>query len=831
MLRCLIAALAVVLFCASAALARPFTVDDLLAEESFGAAAFDPSGRWLVFEQRDRFDSARRFDHDLAIGVALSRLYVTPVTGKGRAEPLVPGPAGAGVVMADFSPSGDRLAVFRLQGRTWRLGVVELDGRDVRWFDLTPDQVRGGRVLQWLNDEEVLVIAWPEGELPWRMQAGWVAAERAPRLWAAAAAGQVSATVLGSGAYATVRRRPPPRNLVRVNVRTGARQVLARGEFIDFEVSPTGERVAIFEAGADVQSREDGPVQGPAGLATQATRLSILDLTGGGRIDVAPDRDFLSHLLSWASSGDELLVFARGPSGLWTDGALLRVRASDGAAIEGRDAIRPVVDLRPEFVHAGWLGGEPIVLARHGADVRTDWFRIGPAGVHNLTRAIPASPERTIAAGPDALVVAAAGALWRVDSAGETSSIARPAGKPALPNPPPGRGGRLTYGTLPERSWLTAWDGSSRSLASVDSTGRGNALRLPSRGEVLAVEGQGSAVLVREADIRGRQVLKLSTRSGSVRQIAEINRHLTSVDLPRIVPVRSGPEGTVLGWLFLPAESDVPPPLVIKIYPGQAYAAPPAPKEAAGAGFMGDIRVLVGRGYAVLTPSLPRADEPEGPLPGMAARILKVEAAARSDAASRGAYDPERVALIGYSFGGLSTLAAVTQTNRFRAAVALAGVSDMTAMWAKLQPPYRTTPEEGVMSNWSTGNVEAGQVRLGVPPWRAPELYRKNSPIMAADRIETPLLLMTGDRDFPDQSEAMFGALYRQGKDAILVTYWGEGHAFLSPGNVRDMYDRIFTFFEERLDSRELRTSSGRSASRPFGLANVAPRLRSPPPT
>lgn len=45
----------------------------------------------------------------------------------------------------------------------------------------------------------------------------------------------------------------------------------------------------------------------------------------------------------------------------------------------------------------------------------------------------------------------------------------------------------------------------------------------------------------------------------------------------------------------------------------------------------------------------------------------------------------------------------------------------------------------------------------------------------------------------------MFCAPYRQNKDALLVTYWGEGHYISSPGNVRDLYARVGSFFDAHL--------------------------------
>jgi dipeptidyl aminopeptidase/acylaminoacyl peptidase len=156
---------------------------------------------------------------------------------------------------------------------------------------------------------------------------------------------------------------------------------------------------------------------------------------------------------------------------------------------------------------------------------------------------------------------------------------------------------------------------------------------------------------------------------------------------------------------------------------------------------------------------------------------------------------------VGYSFGGYTVMTALTQTDRFRAAVALSGISDLAALWGGLSPFSSIEPEGGYTPNWRSGGVESTQTRLGRPPWEVPDRYLRNSPLYAADRINTPLMLIHGAQDqIPlSQSEAMYAALFRQGKDALLVTYFGELHSPTSPGDVRDLYARLFAFLDEHL--------------------------------
>jgi len=64
--------------------------------------------------------------------------------------------------------------------------------------------------------------------------------------------------------------------------------------------------------------------------------------------------------------------------------------------------------------------------------------------------------------------------------------------------------------------------------------------------------------------------------------------------------------------------------------------------------------------------------------------------------------------------------------------------------------------------------------------------------ITAADQNVSPL----------NQAEQLFSALYRQGKNAQLVTYWGEGHVIAGSANLRDYYARVIAFFGETLKAR-----------------------------
>ncbi|MDZ4374358.1 MAG: hypothetical protein U1C74_23450, partial [Phenylobacterium sp.] len=148
------------------ALARPYDVEDLIRQESFGEAAFDPTGRWLVYERR----LARTHAATLAIltrpEVVVNQLRVADVRGGGGpARPLIAGDP-VGVALGPFSPDGRRVAVYGYRDGRWILGVVDLAGRRVRWLGIDAEFPYRSRTVQWRSPTELVAIARPAGSLP-----------------------------------------------------------------------------------------------------------------------------------------------------------------------------------------------------------------------------------------------------------------------------------------------------------------------------------------------------------------------------------------------------------------------------------------------------------------------------------------------------------------------------------------------------------------------------------------------------------------------------------------------------------------------------------------
>ncbi len=128
--------------------------------------------------------------------------------------------------------------------------------------------------------------------------------------------------------------------------------------------------------------------------------------------------------------------------------------------------------------------------------------------------------------------------------------------------------------------------------------------------------------------------------------------------------------------------------------------------------------------------------------------------------------DPDRVGCIGASYGGFMTMLLVTRTDLFAAAISHAGISSISSYWG-----------EGF---W--GYAYSAVASAESYPWNRPDVYVDQSPLFAADKITTPLLLLhgTGDTNVPPgESEQMYTALRVLGRDVEYVRFEGENHWIL----------------------------------------------------
>ncbi|MBI1198947.1 MAG: prolyl oligopeptidase family serine peptidase [Phenylobacterium sp.] len=796
------------LFIASAATARPMTVDDLLSFEQWGQIAVDPSGRWLVVERRGPYADAPRFEAGYYSRYGVSRLHLVDLARAGPARPLMPQELGYGYVAGPVSPKGGRMLVYRFGHRRWEAGIVEIQSGEVRWLGLTPELAVFGRVAQWRSETELLLIARPPGDLPLHMRAGWKAMEQLPGRWALTANGATaSVTTIGSGRFLGLRPQAPANRLMRIDAPSGSARLLASGGFFDLELSSSGRHVALATELHDLQPAAIATLR--VGSALRRRNVVIVDLDTGRATSPCADCDVLTHLLAWSPKAEELLIFARRrPDEDWAQGRLVRIdaAAATAATVNTGDAVPTITSGQDGIgvVHADWLGDDPIVYARSTAQGdRSDWFRVSPSGPVNLTAHAPPPPAVPAAIDGSALMFIAGGRAWRVDRTGRAAELGRTENLSAVEPSQLDVGVRFTANSAPRRAWFAATGrlGDREGLWRISADKQ---VFLPIDAPRARVVALGPRDLVTAtSDDHGGSTLMVRAAGRTDRPVLSLNQAYGDVDFAQVcaVPGRSPDGRLVTHWLYLPADwrPGRPAPLVVVPYPGATYPSPPAKYAAGASTFYTNPQVLAAHGYAVLVPSLPRAASGE-PMAGLADQVLDAVDAV----VAQGYADPDRVAVWGHSYGGYAALAVATQTSRFRSIIASAGISDLVAYWGSVTPDHAVNAEVGSSINWGAGWVEGGQARMGGPPWIDADRYHRNSPALAADRITSPVLLIHGDQDAVPlaQAQAMFTALYRQGKDAALVTFWGEGHVVASPGNVRDLYERVLGWLDVTMAPR-----------------------------
>nr|WP_315199902.1 prolyl oligopeptidase family serine peptidase [uncultured Flavobacterium sp.] len=193
--------------------------------------------------------------------------------------------------------------------------------------------------------------------------------------------------------------------------------------------------------------------------------------------------------------------------------------------------------------------------------------------------------------------------------------------------------------------------------------------------------------------------------------------------------------------------------------------------------------VFTTQGYFVLYPDI----QLEIGNPGIAAADCTISAT--KEIIERGLVNPEKIGLIGHSFGGYETAFIVTQTDLFATAVAGSGITDLNSMYLTV--------------GWDTGKPDMWRFQkelwqMAKSPFKDPQAYNRNSPVASADKITTPLLLWTGKQDQQvdwHQSVEFYLALRRLNKKQIFLLYPNEKHSILNQSNQKDLFDKVQQWF------------------------------------
>ncbi|MGD0939092.1 MAG: S9 family peptidase [Terracidiphilus sp.] len=240
-------------------------------------------------------------------------------------------------------------------------------------------------------------------------------------------------------------------------------------------------------------------------------------------------------------------------------------------------------------------------------------------------------------------------------------------------------------------------------------------------------------------------------------------------------------EFNVQGWLMQPKDYDPARkyPLIVIVHGGPAAAATPH-----WGGFL-SAAVFSALGYFVLEPN-PRGSFGQGEeftqanREGFGYGDLSDILAGVDAVQAKYPIDPNRIGLTGASYGGFMTMFAVTQTQRFKAAVADAGISNWQSYYG-----------ENSIDQWMIPY-------FGASVYDDPAVYAKSSAINFIRAAHTPTLVLVGDWDGEcpaPQSFEFWHALRDRHVPTQLVVYPNEGHGLTDPAHRRDAMERAVEWF------------------------------------
>ena len=246
----------------------------------------------------------------------------------------------------------------------------------------------------------------------------------------------------------------------------------------------------------------------------------------------------------------------------------------------------------------------------------------------------------------------------------------------------------------------------------------------------------------------------------------------------------------IQGWLVPPAkiEPEKKYPMVVLIHGGPSSLTTSEWPASFGMP-RAIIAALSARGYYVLLPN-PRGSYGQGEdftranAKDFGGGDLRDDLAGVDAAIKKYPIDPDHLGVTGWSYGGFMTMWTVTQTNRFRAAVAGAGIANWQSYYG-----------QNLIDQWMIPF-------FGASVYDDPTVYEKSSPIRFIKNVKTPTLVIVGERDAEcpaSQSYEFWHALKTLGVPTKLIIYPGEGHMFIEPKHQADRLEQTVAWFDKYL--------------------------------
>jgi dipeptidyl aminopeptidase/acylaminoacyl peptidase len=803
--------------------ARPLNVDDLLMTRHIRQLSLSPNGEYVEWEiTRPQTDSVPGdYLHSFLGGLSHSDVVVIELGHKKREMQKVIGSRSS--YYASWSPNGDYLAFIavgpsdsepHLYVRNVKTGATDrIADAAVELGGLLSDG-KSWRPYLWVNDSTLLCLLLPTGQLSVIYDEGSRMMRAAPVQWARARAGQFPSASILDARLDQGRQTVDSASLTMIGTRSHrlhsiVRAPIEKGALVAV-LNPAHDALFIEEQDStprvDVDTTEEGLDDPPVlrGYVVDLDGRTGLKLRALLRADHTCQDDPSDAPPAWSPGGRWLITWSARDDAHETTcrtPILLDTYTGFSRAIDvpGHVPMHAVwIDAKYFLMRADTAGRDSADSGRKGG-----WW-VGSVD-HDSLRSLRVKggnlPTDLIPSGrPGVAYYVQGGKLWSVDVTygadrllfGDStikveavlwSNINATADNSKLILRTYTNGAfQLVLLTLAPRQPIALTLGLPGTATIVDyvpSAHQTIAAQMAQRGRSLVIDGSDLG--------RGQDTLLV------------FNEHLSRVATGTRTLIRySATDGDSLTGLLL-----LPPwyqpgrrcPLVVWVYGGALQTDTLVAADPTDSDEPINLGLLTAKGYAVLIPSIPLP--PDGVASDHFFEMTNGVAPAIDRVVALGIADPDRIAVMGHSYGGYTVYSLIEQTQRFKAAIVYAGPADVLSGYGTFTAEGRYTSDP-LKSMLYKAAFEAGQFGFTVPPSRDLWRYLRNNPIAYLDRVQTPLLLIHGDADFVpiQQAEEVYTQLSRLHRPVRFVRYWGEGHIITSPANIRHLWGEILGWLE-----------------------------------
>lgn len=706
---------------------RAVTVKDLLDTSQFGGRTMSSDGRWLAYDIIQPISA-----YNKPIAPLLSRkmifrsAHVFNVSNGQNSEIKVDGKNSTWI--GPWSPDDRRLVVFSANTSTGDFEIGVYDPISDKYQKLPgipsrplPSGVNIGTLQQvaWIDENTLVYPTVEEGRLPLYLthRQGFDQTTELSKIYT-----DKKTTSVGAIAYdATPHGYVPAvtkETLVRVNIASRRQDAIFTGRIWGFIFSPTRDYAVVMKNSNRVvlppRERRLGTGQHGGYLFNSAVLLSLRDQLPP--VEIAEGRGVHYTLpVTWSPDGKLVSFYGHAAGEPW------------------ETSVPHVYDVVRRQTTRLFVDDLDLIMPRDGTtrgETARPVFFVDRVP-YVIANQAAARAQRDVTFGSSAAFYGSEGKIWQLSSL-------QP---PAEANVAPLRSIAFNHSSL---------------------------MNKPNPNNVKVVEENRGGIT--------KLVLKNGFR---YKEIMTINGHLSDVRHPTVRKIKfinKGDGKEYLAWYVLPATyvKGKKYPVVVEIYPGLVHSDNRAFKLTSElAGF--NPRLAAEMGYVTLYASAP-IDVRARPFDLPKQMADSVDSAVDA-LIKEGIADQDRLAIYGASAGAYAAVSVATQTSRFKAIIAAAGIYNLSSFYGTFLQGRILDPAVH-FEFFAPSYLEGGLGSLGVAPWRDPELYVRNSPIFSIDRIKTPILLLHGQADYVpiQQAEELFTGMTRENREARFVRYLGEGH-------------------------------------------------------